>query len=802
MNPAVPRYICIHGHFYQPPRENPWLERIEPQESAYPFHDWNERIAYECYTPNSHARVLNEHGLLIDVVNTYEHISFDFGPTLLSWLEKSAPETYQAIIEADVLSKERRSGHGNAIAQAYNHMIMPLASTRDKITQVVWGIEEFHKRFRRDPEGMWLPETAVDRETLEVLVQHGIRFTILAPKQAKSFRASAKDEWIALNPGSIDPSRPYICHLSKGLSIVLFFYDGPISQAVAFERLLQSGEELKNRLLGAFSCARTWPQLVNIATDGESYGHHHRFGEMALAFALERLLTDPSVQITNYGEYLEIHPPTAEAEFFENSAWSCAHGVGRWHTDCGCSVSQRPGWNQKWRAPLRQSLDLIRDSVDTLFEQKAARLLKDPWAARDAYISVILDDHTNIAQFLASYASHKLGVHQREQVLKLLEMQRNRMLMYTSCGWFFDDISGIESVQVLRYAARVLQLAFPFEPRLVDEFMKRLSRAVSNVKPQMRGDELFRERVLPQIADLPQVAAHVAIASAFHEEPIKDGLYCYEIGINDLVKVDAGDRILLVGRIAVSSRITLERREFVAAAIHFGGVDLRCSVNEFKSEMRYAAIKEDLLDTFRDQSSTELIRKMDKYFPAKYFRLRDLFVEERREVIEIVARKMYEEQARLFEAFYHKNKGLAQHFMTHEARIPDTFLAAARFVLNRNMARELEKLAGGVFPDQLQSVLEETVSWNIEPDTREAEKLISGRILTLLKGLEQAPSNSTIPAEIVKFLNLGRDLRLSLQLEEAQIVFFRIVRSLEQSRGKLPPLLSELANRLAVKVGS
>jgi len=800
MNPTLPRYICIHGHFYQPPRENPWLEHIEPQESAHPFHDWNERVAYECYTPNTHARILDEQGLLRHIINNYEHISFDFGPTLMSWLERSEPETYQAIIEADAVSQKRRSGHGNAIAQAYNHMIMPLASTRDKITQIVWGIEDFRKRFRRDPEGMWLPETAVDGETLELLVKHGIRFTVLAPKQAARFRESPKDEWTTLNPGSIDPSRAYVCNLSKGLSIVLFFYDGPISQAVAFERLLQSGAELKNRLLGAFSPARTWPQLVNIATDGESYGHHHRFGEMALAFALEGLLTDASVRITNYGEYLEKHPPTAETEFMENSAWSCAHGVGRWSTDCGCCVSPRTGWNQKWRAPLRQSFNLIRDRVDRLFEKKAGELLKDPWAARDAYITVILEQRANIASFLTAQASHKLRIHERELVLKFLEMQRNRMLMYTSCGWFFDDISGIESLQVLRYAARVLQLAFPFEPRLVDDFMKRLSAAVSNTKPQMQGDELFRERVMPQIADLPQVAAHVAIASVFHDAPIRDSLFCYEIKINDLVRQDAGDRILLVGRIAVLSRMTLERREFIAAAIHFGGVDLRCSVNEFKEKTKYAAIKKDLLDTFGDQISTELIRKMDMYFPAKYFRLRDLFVEERREIIEIVTRKMYEDQARLLEIFYQKNKGLAKLFMTHEARLPDTFLAAARFVLNRTVTRELEKLASGAFPDQLQSVLEETKSWNIEPDTREVEKLIRGHILTLVKRLERAPTDPSIPREIVTFLDLGRDLDLSLQLEETQILFFRIVRFLEQSREKLPHLFPELAGRLAVRL--
>ncbi len=334
----------------------------------------------------------------------------------------------------------------------YNHMIMPLASSRDKLTQVVWGIEDFRKRFRREPEGMWLPETAVDSETLEIMVEHGVRFTILSPFQARRFRVSLQNTWVDLEAGAIDPSRPYLCRLPRGRTIVLFFYDSPISRAIAFEGLLASGENLKNRLLGAFSDKRTWPQLIHIATDGESYGHHHRFGEMALAYALKQLLLKPDVCLTNYGEFLEKHPPSAEAEFIEDSAWSCAHGVGRWSEDCGCSVSQRSDWNQKWRAPLRSALDSLRDRADDLFTEKATGLLKDPWAARNAYIKVILENRPKVGPFLGSYG-RKLNKSQRELVLNLLEMQRNRMLMYTSCGWFFDDISGIEALQILRYAA-------------------------------------------------------------------------------------------------------------------------------------------------------------------------------------------------------------------------------------------------------------------------------------------------------------------------------------------------------------
>ncbi len=798
-----PRYICIHGHFYQPPRENPWLEVVELQESAHPFHDWNERVTEECYAPNTAARILDAKGRLSDIINNYEHISFDFGPTLLSWLEQNAEETYQGILDADAMSIERRSGHGNALAQAYNHMIMPLASQRDKITQVVWGIEDFRKRFRRDPEGMWLPETAVDRQTLEIMARHGIKFTILAPRQAGRFRASSRDEWVTLNPGTVDPSRPYTCRLAGGRSIVLFFYDGPISQSIAFEQLLNSGEEFKNRLLEAFSDTVTWPQLVNIATDGESYGHHHQFGEMALAYALDKFSTEPSVRLTNYGEFLDKHPPSSEAEFVENSSWSCAHGVGRWCEDCGCSLSQRPGWNQKWRAPLRKSLDLVRRRVDRLFSERSAPLLKDPWEARNAYLGVLLENRSNIGHFLQAHASRNLNEGERVLVLNLLEIQRNRMLMYTSCGWFFDDITGIESVQILRYAARVVQLAYPFDPDLLGDFLKELARAVSNVRPRVHGDELFKEKVLPQTTTLGQVAAHVAISYIFEHVAFKGSMYCYDIKPLDMIEEEFGERVCVIGQMEVLSRITTESRRLVVAVIYLGRVDLRCSVEDFRDDVTYRSMKSDLLSTFSTQSSTELIRKLDRYFPREYFSLKDLFSEQRTHIIDMLTKKMYEEEATLFDSFYKKNEHLARLIMTHEALIPDTFLAAARFVLQRRFLDEMEKIAAGSFPEELESVLEEIKFWKITPDIGVTEKRIRNRILSLVRKLGTRPRDVSLTSEIIAFLNLGRDLDITLQLGEVQILVLRVVRSLEADPAEeVPAQILELAERLAVKLNA
>jgi len=773
------------------------LEYVEIQDSAHPFHDWNERVTEECYKPNTHARILDQSGLLVNIVNNYEQISFDFGPTLLSWLEEHTTDTYQAILDADAASIQARSGHGNAIAHAYNHMIMPLASSRDKLTQIRWGIEDFTSRFRRDPEGMWLPETAVDRESLEIMADHGIRFTILAPSQAKAFRLGQMADWHVLDSESIDPSRPYVCRLSQGRSIVLFFYDGPISRAIAFEGLLNSGEELRNRLLEAFSNDRSWAQLVHIATDGESYGHHHRFGEMALAYALNKLASDRSVQLTNYGEYLDKHPPAAEAEIVENSAWSCGHGVGRWSEDCGCCINHKPDWNQKWRKPLRKAFDLVRDRIDVIFTEQASLVLKDPWAARNEYIRMVLKKHPKIGPFLERHATRKLTKEACTAALKLLEMQRNRMLMYTSCGWFFDDIAGIESLQILRYAGRALQLAQPFDSSLIHAFLEVLSEAKSNVKPYLSGNQLFTQKIAPQVTALSKVAAHVAISSIFEKSRQRAKLYCYDVKIIDSARERSGERTLLFGRMSVLSRITTERQAFGFVVFHHGGVDLRCSLGDSATD----AMKQDLFRTFRVPSSTALIRKLDEYFPGDYFTIGDLFVDQRRKVLEAVTHKMYEEQAVYFEEFYWKNRELASLIMDREANLPDTFVAAARFVINRNIRKELEKVPAGIFPDGLEAVLKEARFWNVTPDLSAAEKLLGSRILGLVKELSLNPADRNKTLEIVKFLDLGRDLDIHTHFGEAQICFFQMIRSLQpRMRKKLPSDIHELAERLGVRL--
>ncbi|HZD33489.1 MAG TPA: DUF3536 domain-containing protein, partial [Candidatus Angelobacter sp.] len=660
MSHSSDRYLCIHCHFYQPPRENPWLELVEQQDSAYPYHDWNERITAECYAPNAASRILTSDNRIIRIVNNYSRISFNVGPTLLSWMADRAPETYQAILDADRESAQYFSGHGSAIAQVYNHMIMPLANRRDKQTQVVWGIRDFEYRFRRDPEGMWLAETAVDIDTLEVLAANGIKFTVLAPAQAKGERRLTTSKFKNVEGGKIDPTRPYICNLPSGRSITLFFYDGPISRAVAFEGLLSDGERFANRLMSGFTPDRRWKQLMHIATDGETYGHHHAKGEMALAYVLHHIETKKLAQLTNYGEYLTINPPTHEVEIVENAAWSCSHGLGRWSTDCGCNSGNQPGWNQSWRAPLRKALDHLRDSLAGPYETRAAQLLLDPWLARDEYVNVVLDrGDPSLDRFLATHARHALSETEIGTVLSLLEMQRHAMLMYTSCGWFFDELSGLETVQVIMYAGRTLQLAQRLFPDHHEQsFLELLQAAKSNLPEYGDGSQIFERFVKPAQVDLLAVAAHYAIASMFELEGDSDLTRSYELLPIDDVWLESGRASLALGATRVRSRVTRRQREVFFGVLHFGDHNIMAGVRDYPGEADYAAIVRQVRESFLKAELPSVVRLLDRHFNGANFTVNSLFRDERQKVVskllgstmdevESSYRKIYEDYAPL-----------------------------------------------------------------------------------------------------------------------------------------------------------
>jgi alpha-amylase/alpha-mannosidase (GH57 family) len=722
------RYVCVHGHFYQPPRENPWLEAVELQDTAYPYHDWNERITAECYAPNAAARVLDSSQRITRLVNNYSSISFNFGPTLLSWLETNAPTVYQSILDADRLSGEKFSGHGSALAQVYNHMILPLANRRDKVTQVKWGLADFQRRFGRTPEGMWLPETAVDTETLEILAEHDVKFTILAPRQASRTRRFASRSWKDVSGAKIDPSRAYLARLPSRRSIVLFFYDGPISQAVAFEGVLDDGRRFVERLLTGFSETRTWPQLCHIATDGESYGHHHAFGEMALAYALQQIESEKLAEPTNYGQFLQRYPPDHFVDILQNSSWSCVHGVERWRANCGCNSGGHPAWSQEWRAPLRSALDWLRDTLALLYENRASALLKDPWKARDEYIRVILDrSQENVQQFLDEHATHPLNQDEALVVLKLLEIQRHALLMYTSCGWFFDELSGLETVQVIQYAARAVQLGEEiFGDPLEAQFLDRLRLAKSNLPEHQDGAQIYEKWVKPAMVDMAHVAAHYAINSLF--EPYREGtqIYCYDAKRADIHIETEGKMHLEVGHAEFSSRITRESSQLSFAVLHMGDHNLVCGVRQASENGQDQPLNELLNSAFAKADSTAIIRLLDEGFGKKVYSLRSLFRDEQRKILRLILDETLTDAEAAYRGIYERRAQLIRFLSDIQVPIPKALQSAAEIALNSQLREAFRNRDVDV--DSVRRLLKEASGLHVDLDKTTVEFSVRKRI--------------------------------------------------------------------------
>lgn len=771
---APDRFVCVHGHFYQPPRENPWLETVEVQDSARPYHDWNARVTAECYAPNTASRILDGDRRIVEIRNNYRRISFNVGPTLLAWLAEEAPETYGKIIEADRASRDDRGGHGNAIAQAYNHIILPLANRRDKHTQVVWGIADFRRRFSRDPEGMWLPETAVDTESLEVLAAHGIAFTILAPHQARRVRRVGESTWTDVQGQRVDPSRPYVCRLPSGTSIVLFFYDGPISRAVAFEGLLNSGEAFTNRLAAGFSDERRRPQLVHIATDGESYGHHHRFGEMALTHALQLIETRGSARLTNYGEFLEIAPPDHEAEIVEATSWSCVHGIERWRSNCGCHAGH-PGWNQEWRKPLREALDWLRDDLATVYEKGAARSLRDPWKARDAYIDVILDrSPESVDAFFATHGREGLTPEDRSRALWLLEMQRHALLMYTSDGWFFDELSGIETVQVIKYAARAIQLAGRFGARLEDEFIGRLSAAKSNLPRWRDGAGVYRRAVRPSVVTLSRVVAHYAISGLF-EDHDDARLFIYTVRRLDARRDEGGGNRLAVGLVEVASRITGESQQAAFAVLHLGGVDVQCGVRMGATTDWYEKTSGEIIEAFREKGPSEVVRLLDASFEGSLFTLSDLFSEARRRILGLIIQERLTRFDGVYRQLYEESRPLITFMRQSDVPVPPAILMAAEHTVIHELEDVLTRAAAEPVPDRAFDLAHELEAMELTSQIGDYELLLRRAVEIRADGLSTDPLGPDLE-QLHRLLDLAGALGITLNLWHAQNSYHAVFR--------------------------
>ena len=782
------RFICIHGHFYQPPRENPWLETVETQDTAAPYHDWNERVCAECYAPNGAARIVNARNQITRIVNNYARISFNIGPTLLSWLKENAQRTYRMILDGERRSRRTFKGHSSAMAQVYNHIILPLANRRDRVTQIRWGIADYEQHYGAAPEGMWLSETAADTESLELLAEQGIKFTLLAPHQCRRIRplkdAAGKEgtagAWTDTPDATVDTTHPYLVRFASGASMAVFFYNGPASRAIAFEGLLNSGENFAARLKAGFR-ESAQPQLSHVATDGESYGHHHRHGEMALAYALRLLEEDKTVKLTNYASFLAQFPPEYECEIVDNSSWSCVHGVERWRSDCGCNGG-KAGWNQAWRGPLRWALDELRDAVAALTQQEGGKLFGDVWAARDGYIQVILDRSQETQEiFFDEYQNHPLSEAERVRALELMEMQRHAQLMYTSCGWFFDDISGIETVQVIAYAARVLQLARELfgdqAAGLEPAFLARMADAHSNVASAGDGARIYKDQVSKLELGLEQVAAHYAISSVFSSFAEETDLFCYRVRRQSYDIYTSGRGRLALGRASIASVITGQQQSFSFAVLHFGDQNITAAVKS------YAEGDAETFEAFASQASNfvqralfpDVIRLLDRYYGHVDYSLTSLFTDEQRRIVQIILNSTLWDIENSLTTIYEDHASLLHYLSQAGLPKPPALTLAAGFAINAGLRRAME----GDPIDQalLRSFLSLTKADGVPLDTATLSYIADQRMKRAMIELQMSAGSLEM---LDRALALGRtlgELPFELNLWQAQNIWYEILRT-------------------------
>ena len=794
------KFICIHGHFYQPPRENAWLEVIEVQDSAHPYHDWNERISAECYAPNAASRIL-ENGVIKDIVNNYSEISFNFGPTLLSWMKENDRETYESILEADQVSSNKFGGHGSAMAQVYNHIIMPLASRADKETQIIWGIRDFESRFGRKPEGMWLAETAVDIESLELLAEHQIKFTVLAPRQAKAFRKSGTEEWRQVSKEGINTKRAYNVKLPDDKSIIVFFYDGDASQSLAFNGLLNDGEKFANALLGAVDKSNEEPELINIATDGETYGHHHKHGDMALAFCLDSIERAKSVRITNYAEYCALYPPQYEAEIHENSSWSCVHGVERWRADCGCNSGGKPNWHQKWRKPLREALDWLRDESVRIYEQEASQILNDPAKARNEYINVILNrNEDTVRKFMKD---HCIKVVSPNKVFRMMEAQRNAMLMYTSCGWFFDEVSGIETIQILQYACRAIQLLNQTSGRdLEAEFISKLEQVPSNVPTLENAANVYRKFVMPSKTNLQRVGMHYAVASLFEEDPENFPIFNYTTANDFFIRKEAGEQRLVIGITKVKSNVTRSEKKFTFAVIYMGKHNIIGNISIDMDEEKFHNMKEDITQSFDEGRLGDVIGVMQTYFGPEKYTLWELFKDEKRKVLDMITEQSMSELETSLRRVYNRDYPLVNALSKNDIPIPKAYTTTFEYILNADLINSFQKEKINV--KEIERIIGELAKWHLTiEDPGKVSRLAGESIYKELRRISAERASIKRIDRLNRLFPLLKQFKLDPSLHMSQNIYFEISRQNgSQSSNKAEWLvqLKLLGENLGVKV--
>ncbi|MDI6853565.1 MAG: DUF3536 domain-containing protein [Deltaproteobacteria bacterium] len=784
-------YVVIHGHFYQPPRENPWIEEIETEPSAQPFHDWNTRIAAECYTPNSCARIYDGSAHILDIVNNYEFISFNFGPTLMSWLQTHAPLTYQRILDADRRSLFRL-GHGNAIAQAYNHAILPLLSPRDRETQIIWGLQDFEHRFGRPAEAMWLPETAVNYPTLASLVDHGMKFVILAPQQAKRVRPLTGGSWEAVQAHTLDTTQPYRCFIpdmsgdpDKRNYIDVFFYNGEVAAQISFGELIKDSYLLAARLTEPFSTEKKRPQLMHVATDGENYGHHKKFGELSLAHALVHAVPQKGFAVTNYAAFLEAAPPRLMVELAlgdrgEGSSWSCAHGVGRWREDCGCSTGGPPEWQQKWRAPLKQSFDFLSKRLAEIFTQAGEKYFRDPWAARNSYIEVILNRQIEVMEkFFAREGRPGLAREDWVAALRLLEMQRHALLMYTSCGWFFADLAGLETLQVLKYAARALQLGqyFSKEP-LEPAFLEQLEPAVSNNPAEGNGRQIYERHIKPAIVDFAKIVNHWVISLLKNRErQCLARVYHFKVEALEHQVHTQASIDFAAGRLRITSGITLAVRNLAFFTAYLGSYLYRTQVLRDPDPAEFKALQRELFAVL-EAAPEDLISLMAKRLGEDYLTVHDVFQEEKESVFRDLLLPNHEEAVAAVAHHFNEAKPLLK-AMAHEGLpVPRLYRALGEISLNRKLVQILRTMEPEpelfATSGELRELIQDAALMGFKLESGEGARILQGLLSQQLRKLS-AHLNEKNAQNLNKFLTMMRRIPITLELTESQNFFFSLM---------------------------
>ena len=786
-------FVAIHGHFYQPPRESPWLGVLEREESAHPFHDWNERIASECYRPNAHARIVDGQGKILNIINNYSHISFNFGPTLFRWLETRCPLAYQRILEADRESL-KRLGHGNAIAQVYDHLIMPLANEKDRETEVLWGISDFERRFQRKPESMWLPEAAVDYPTLKVLVQQGMKFLILSPFQALRVRPLGGTKWTDVSNGQVDPSQPYRCFVRDGSGrkipdrfIDIFFYDGAISREVSFGDLLKDGNLFSDQLVKAYQPGKKRPQLIHISTDGETYGHHKKFGDMALAYALTEGLSSRGMEIINYGAFLKRFPSLHEVEIDEGpkgegSSWSCSHGVGRWKEDCGCSTGAQAGWNQRWRKPLREALDSLRDELNQIFEREGESVFEDPRVARNGYIRVILDRSSeNLRAFYEEFGRAGLSESGRIKGLRLLEMERHALQMFTSCGWFFADLAGLETILTLQHASRAIQLAADFSAEGTEgRLLQKLSLGKSNLPDMGRGDQIYERFVRPKWVTPEKVVNHFAISSLFEDKEEEKKIFSFRVEKINYEKMEEGDRFVVLGQVRVTPEIIPEAGEYFFGLIPSKDDIFRTWVVESKKGLHFETLKEKSAEGL-GKDGTELIQILGSILGDHTYTIRDSFREGRQSLLQRLIQKDVDEHRRIYGDLFDKSRPSIEALAAAGLEIPYEIRVAAEVTLNDRLFRQVERLSKEfkviVEQGRIDRIMEEAEQFGYRL-TRDESSVILNQMLnqkmdTLQKGMKkESPESMEAEAkrvdELVTLVDQAKKWGFELRKGEAQ----------------------------------